>query len=65
MRKKFKIVPVLKIPERLGGGYMFRPVNIRQDKALCITAGYMAMPSHDSKTFILEYEEDCDKHNDR
>lgn len=45
---------------------MFRPVKIKQDKALCITAGYMAMPSHDSKTFILEYdEEDCDKHNDR
>lgn len=39
---------------------MFRPVKIKQDKALCITAGYMAMPSHDSKTFILEYDEEED-----
>lgn len=56
MKKLYRQVPVLKLPNRLGNLYVFKHDNLDQRKAICLTRTYEAIPSHDSKCFIMEYE---------
>lgn len=56
MKKLFRQMPVLKLPNSVGGGYVFRHNNLSQEKAVCLTRTYEAIPSHDSECFIMEYE---------
>lgn len=56
MKKLFRQVPVLKLPNRIGGQYVFRHDNLDPRKAPCLTTCYYKGPGGCGRPQIMEFE---------